>query len=110
MHSGTRANRRYPSRSELAARQSLRRGCDTTRPRDHAVYVVCDGRLLCELVQFLVYSCSNALIAESWTCRGIYDRKYNVVDLEKKAEKLSHVLYAFANVQDDGEVVLGVLV
>ncbi|KAG2213025.1 hypothetical protein INT47_011174 [Mucor saturninus] len=36
---------------------------------------------------------------------GIYDRKYNVVDL--KAEKLSHILYAFANVNLDGTIVLG---
>jgi GH18 family chitinase len=38
--------------------------------------------------------------------RGIYDRKFNVIDL--KAEKLSHVLYAFANVNKDGSIVLGV--
>ncbi|KAI8980998.1 chitinase [Pilobolus umbonatus] len=36
---------------------------------------------------------------------GIYDRDFNVVDL--KATKMSHVLYAFANVNKDGTVVLG---
>ncbi|KAI8346747.1 chitinase [Blakeslea trispora] len=39
--------------------------------------------------------------------RGIYDRKYNVVDVAKQADKLTHILYAFANLQEDGEVVLG---
>ncbi|KAG1321030.1 hypothetical protein G6F62_011027 [Rhizopus arrhizus] len=38
---------------------------------------------------------------------GIYDRKYNVVDLALQAEKLTHILYAFANLQPDGQVVLG---
>ncbi|GAN08694.1 endochitinase 1 [Mucor ambiguus] len=36
---------------------------------------------------------------------GIYDREFNVVDL--KAKKLSHILYAFANVNKDGSIVLG---
>lgn len=38
-------------------------------------------------------------------CRGIYDRKHHVVDLQ--ADKLSHILYAFANVNLDGTIVLG---
>ncbi|KAI8371974.1 chitinase [Choanephora cucurbitarum] len=36
---------------------------------------------------------------------GIYDRNYHVVDIQ--AKKLSHVLYAFANVNTDGTVLLG---
>ena len=40
--------------------------------------------------------------------RGIYDRKYNVIDVAQQASKLTHVLYAFANLQEDGQVVLGV--
>lgn len=38
--------------------------------------------------------------------RGIYGREYNVIDLQ--AEKLSHILYAFANVNQDGTILLGV--
>lgn len=38
--------------------------------------------------------------------RGIYDRKFNVIDL--KANRLSHILYAFANVNKDGNIILGV--
>lgn len=40
--------------------------------------------------------------------RGIYDRKYNVIDVAVQANKLTHILYAFANLQEDGQVVLGV--
>lgn len=40
--------------------------------------------------------------------RGIYDRKYNVIDVAAQASKLTHILYAFANLQEDGQVVLGV--
>ncbi|KAI8969989.1 chitinase [Mycotypha africana] len=36
---------------------------------------------------------------------GIYQRNFNVVDL--KADKLSHILYAFANVNADGSILLG---
>ncbi|OBZ83627.1 Endochitinase B [Choanephora cucurbitarum] len=38
---------------------------------------------------------------------GIYDRKYHVVDIQ--AKKLSHVLYAFANVNTDGTILLGTI-
>lgn len=40
--------------------------------------------------------------------RGIYDRKYNVIDVAAQGNKLTHILYAFANLQEDGQVVLGV--
>lgn len=40
--------------------------------------------------------------------RGIYGRKYNVVDVAAQANKLTHILYAFANLQEDGQVVIGV--
>lgn len=43
-----------------------------------------------------------------WMRRGIYDRKHNVVDLKQDAHKLTHVLYGFANLKEDGEVFLGV--
>lgn len=38
--------------------------------------------------------------------RSIYDRNYNVVDIE--ADKLTHILYAFANVNETGAIDLGV--
>lgn len=40
--------------------------------------------------------------------RGIYDRNYNVIDVKENANKLSHVLYAFANLDAEGNIVLGV--
>lgn len=40
--------------------------------------------------------------------RGIYGRKFNVVDVAAQANKLTHILYAFANLQEDGQVVIGV--
>ncbi|KAI7868536.1 chitinase [Spinellus fusiger] len=38
---------------------------------------------------------------------AIYDRNFHVVDMAPSAHKLSHLLYAFANLNDDGTVVLG---
>jgi chitinase len=40
--------------------------------------------------------------------RGIYDRKHNVSDLKQDAHKLTHILYGFANLKEDGEVFLAV--
>lgn len=40
--------------------------------------------------------------------RGIYDRKYHVIDVAIQANKLTHILYAFANLREDGTVFLGV--
>ncbi|KAI8639439.1 chitinase [Parasitella parasitica] len=45
------------------------------------------------------------IIAGYFISWGIYDRGFNVVDL--RADKLSHILYAFANVNEDGSIVLG---
>ncbi|KAG0173289.1 hypothetical protein DFQ29_008025 [Apophysomyces sp. BC1021] len=39
----------------------------------------------------------------NWT---IYERNYNVVDLAGSAHNLTHILYAFANCEADGSVVL----
>lgn len=47
---------------------------------------------------------SSYIIAGYFINWGIYDRKHNVVDLQ--ADKLSHILYAFANVNMDGTIVL----
>ncbi|KAG0171146.1 hypothetical protein DFQ28_008653 [Apophysomyces sp. BC1034] len=44
------------------------------------------------------------IIAGYFVNWGIYDRKHNVVDLE--AEKMSHVLYAFANLDEEGNIFL----
>ncbi|CEP18133.1 hypothetical protein [Parasitella parasitica] len=45
------------------------------------------------------------IIAGYFVSWGIYERGFNIVDL--KADKLSHILYAFANVNEDGSIVLG---
>ncbi|KAI8080202.1 chitinase [Gilbertella persicaria] len=45
------------------------------------------------------------IIAGYFVNWGIYERKHYVVDLQ--AKKLSHILYAFANVNTDGSVILG---
>ncbi|RCH89828.1 hypothetical protein CU097_009480 [Rhizopus azygosporus] len=50
---------------------------------------------------------NGPVIAGYFANWGIYDRKYNVVDVATQANKLTHILYAFANVQPDGQVVLG---
>jgi GH18 family chitinase len=36
--------------------------------------------------------------------RGIYDRNYNPKDVDTVASKLTHVLYSFADMKEDGEV------
>ncbi|KAI7906530.1 chitinase [Cokeromyces recurvatus] len=51
------------------------------------------------------YYTDSYIIAGYFINWGIYDRNFNVVDLE--VDKLSHVLYAFANVNLDGTIVLG---
>ncbi|KAI8990271.1 chitinase [Pilobolus umbonatus] len=50
---------------------------------------------------------NGPVIAGYFTSWGIYARGYNVSDLALQANKLTHVLYAFANLQEDGKVVLG---
>ncbi|GAB5591410.1 Chitinase 4 [Umbelopsis nana] len=50
---------------------------------------------------------NGPVIAGYFVNWGIYDRKHNVVDLKQDAHKLTHVLYGFANLKEDGEVFLG---
>lgn len=50
---------------------------------------------------------NGPVIAGYFANWGIYDRKYNVIDVAAQASKLTHILYAFANLQEDGQVVLG---
>ncbi|CAG8596736.1 691_t:CDS:2 [Funneliformis mosseae] len=48
---------------------------------------------------------SRKVVAAYFTSWSIYARAYNVVDMD--ATKLTHILYAFANLKPDGEVFLG---
>ncbi|ORZ12627.1 chitinase [Absidia repens] len=45
------------------------------------------------------------ILAGYFAAWGIYDRNYNVVDID--GDKLSHILYAFANINKSGTIVLG---
>ncbi|ORX92047.1 chitinase [Basidiobolus meristosporus CBS 931.73] len=48
---------------------------------------------------------TNGKVIAGYFCAwGIYDRNYNVSDID--AQKITHILYAFANVNPDGEVFL----
>ncbi|KAK9767081.1 Chitinase 4 [Basidiobolus ranarum] len=49
-------------------------------------------------------SVNGKVIAGYFCAWGIYARNYNVSDID--AQKLTHILYAFANVNPDGEVFL----
>ena len=48
---------------------------------------------------------SGKVVAAYYTSWSIYARAYNVVDID--ASKLTHLLYAFANLNPNGEVFLG---
>ena len=50
-------------------------------------------------------SVGGKVIAAYYTSWSIYARAFNVVDID--ADKLTHILYAFANLKPDGEVFLG---
>ncbi|KAI8096252.1 chitinase, partial [Halteromyces radiatus] len=65
---------------------------------------------------FLLYSYMAAppppvvngpVIAGYFANWGIYARNYNVIDLAHNADRLTHILYAFANIEPSGQVVLG---
>lgn len=49
---------------------------------------------------------NGPVIAGYFVNWGIYDRKHNVSDLKQDAHKLTHILYGFANLKEDGEVFL----
>ncbi|KAI8074892.1 chitinase [Gongronella butleri] len=50
----------------------------------------------------------NGLVSAGYFVNwGIYARNYNVIDLAQKADCLTHILYAFANLEPSGNVVLG---
>ncbi|RIA83301.1 Glycoside Hydrolase Family 18 protein [Glomus cerebriforme] len=48
---------------------------------------------------------SGKVIAAYYTSWSIYARAYNVTDID--SDKMTHLLYAFANLKPDGEVFLG---
>ncbi|KAI8080494.1 chitinase [Thamnidium elegans] len=50
---------------------------------------------------------NGPVIAGYFANWGIYGRNYNVIDVAAQASKLTHILYAFANLQEDGQVILG---
>ncbi|CAO3652821.1 unnamed protein product [Cunninghamella blakesleeana] len=50
---------------------------------------------------------NGKVIAGYFANWSIYDRNYNIVDVAVNADKLTHILYAFANIQESGEVILG---
>ncbi|KAI8969124.1 chitinase [Mycotypha africana] len=49
---------------------------------------------------------NGSIIAGYFANWKIYERKYNVTDLALQAEKLTHILYAFAKIEENGQVVL----
>ncbi|SAL98900.1 hypothetical protein [Absidia glauca] len=50
---------------------------------------------------------NGSVIAGYFVNWGIYARNYNVTDLAKNAQCLTHILYAFANLEPSGQVILG---
>ncbi|KAI9498722.1 chitinase [Zychaea mexicana] len=50
---------------------------------------------------------NGPVIAGYFVNWGIYARNHNVCDLAADAHKLTHLLYAFANLEPSGEIVLG---
>jgi chitinase len=48
---------------------------------------------------------SGKVIAAYFASWSIYARAYNVIDID--SDKVTHILYAFANIKPDGEVFLG---
>lgn len=59
------------------------------------------------------FSCTETTPSQplfSFLFRGIYARNHNVIDLAPDAHKLTHLLYAFANLEPSGNVILGVCI
>ncbi|KAI9313769.1 chitinase [Dichotomocladium elegans] len=52
-------------------------------------------------------STNGLVIAGYFANWGIYERNHNVVDLMPDAHKLTHLLYAFANLEPSGAIILG---